>query len=265
MLIAIDCGNTNTVIGLYAGEVPGGAFRHIYRTETDPALGAADHRQRFEEELAEAGLADAALEGAAIACVVPDALGALTDFAEAVTEAGPVVVGALGNVIGCEVLVDQPSRVGADRLVNTLAAFTLYPGPSIVVDFGTATTFDVVSPEGAFAGGIIAPGANLALKALQESGAQLPEVEMVRPERVIGHNTQEAMQSGVYWGYVSLVEGLVARIGDESGYGAGAKMKVIATGGLVSLFADGLELIDAVEPDLTLTGLVLNYRINRPS
>ncbi|HSR56324.1 MAG TPA: type III pantothenate kinase, partial [Alphaproteobacteria bacterium] len=259
-----DCGNTDTVIGLYEGEAPAGRFRHVYRIATDPSLGAANYRERFDEELEEAELGDAEFEGAAIACVVPDAQSALMDFAEGVTGSSPVVVGALGNVIGCDVLVDQPGKVGADRLVNALAAFTLYPGPSVVVDFGTATTFDVISPEGAFAGGVIAPGVPLALKALHESAALLPEVEVARPERVIGHSTVEAMQSGIYWGYVALIEGTVARIRAEAGFEAGA-VKVIGTGGLAPLFADGTDVMDAIEPELTLLGLMLSYRINRPS
>ncbi|MDH3240456.1 MAG: type III pantothenate kinase [Alphaproteobacteria bacterium] len=263
MLIAIDCGNTDTVVGVYDGVAPRGAFRHVYRFPSDVSLGATDHRMRFQEEAEEAGLTEAELEGAAIACVVPDALGALSEFAEAVTGAKPVVVGALGNVTGCDVLVDQAGKVGADRLVNTLAAFALYPGPSIVVDFGTATTFDVVTPDGAYAGGVIAPGVNLALSALHQAAALLPEIQVAKPERVIGTSTNEAMQSGIYWGYVSLVEGVIARVRAEAA--GGTSIKVIATGGLAPLLAEGTDAFDAVEPNLTLTGLVLNYRINRPS
>jgi type III pantothenate kinase len=263
MLIAIDCGNTDTVVGLYEGEAPKGAFRHVYRYPTDTSLGATDHRQRFKEETEAADLAGAAFEGVAIACVVPDALSALSDFAESVTGSKPVVVGALGTVAGCDVLVDQAGKVGADRLVNTLAAFVLYPGPSIVVDFGTATTFDVVSPGGAYAGGVIAPGINLALSALENAAALLPEIQVAKPEHVIGTSTSEAMQSGIYWGYVSLVEGMIARVRREAG--GGTSLKVLATGGLASLLADGTDVFDAIEPNLTLTGLILNYRINRPS
>ena len=263
MLIAIDCGNTDTVIGIYDGEAPRGAFRHVYRVATDSSYGATDHRTRFEAEMEEANLAEATFEGAAIACVVPDALAALSDFAESVSDSKPVVVGALGNVTGCEVLVDQAAKVGADRLVNTLAAFTLYPGPSIVVDFGTATTFDVVSPDGAYAGGVIAPGVNLALSALENAAALLPEIQVAKPDHVIGRSTSEAMESGIYWGYVSLAEGLIERVRREAG--GGTSIKVIATGGLASLLADGTDAFDVVEPNLTLTGLILNYRLNRPS
>jgi type III pantothenate kinase len=265
MLIAIDCGNTSTTVGLYDGVPPDGAFRHVYRFDTDTALVAADHRARLEDELEAAGLTGAALQGVAIACVVPDALGALAEFSEAVTDLGPVVVGALGNVLGCKVLVDQPAKVGADRLVNTLAAHSLYPGPSIVVDLGTATTFDVVTAEGDYAGGVIAPGVDLALSALHEAAALLPRVEVARPDRVIGTETVGAMQSGIYWGYVSLIEGIVARIRDEYGETGDTPFTVIATGGLAPLLAGGTEAIDATEPNLSLTGLVLNHQINRPA
>ena len=264
MLIAIDCGNTSTVVGLYDGVPPHGAFRHVYRSDTDTGLGAADHRARLDHELQAAGLSGAALEGAALACVVPDALGALNEFAEAATGVATVVVGALGNVLGCEVLVDQPAKVGADRLVNTLAAHSLYPGPSIIVDFGTATTFDVVSAEGNYVGGVIAPGVELALIALHDAAALLPTVEVARPDRVIGTDTVGAMRSGIYWGYVSLIEGLVDRIRAEYGELGAAPFTVIATGGLAPLLAGGTEVIDVIEPNLTLTGLVLNHRINRP-
>jgi len=265
MLIAIDCGNTSTVIGLYDGVPPHGAFRHVYRFDTDDALGAVDHRTRLVEELDAAGLAGATFQGVAIACVVPDALGVLAEFAEAASGVGAVVVGALGNVIGCEVLVDQPAKVGADRLVNTLAAHFLYPGPSIVVDLGTATTFDVVTAEGNYAGGVIAPGIDLALSALHEAAALLPRVEVARPDRVIGIETVGAMQSGIYWGYVSLIEGLVARIRAEYGETGDTPFTVIATGGLAPLLAGGTEAIHAAEPNLSLIGLVLNHQINRPA
>lgn len=265
MLIAIDCGNTSTVVGLYDGVPPDGTFRHVYRFDTDDSLGAADHRTRLDEEIEAAGLSGATLEGAAIASVVPDALGALSEFAEAATGVGAVVVGALGNVIGCEVLVDQPAKVGADRLVNTLAAHSLYRGPSIVVDLGTATTFDVVTTEGNYAGGVIAPGVNLALSALHDAAALLPQIEVARPDRVIGTETVGAMQSGIYWGYVSLIEGLINRIRAEYGESSEAPFTVIATGGLAPLLAEGTEAIDAAEPNLSLIGLVLNHQINRPA
>ncbi|MDX1484381.1 MAG: type III pantothenate kinase [Alphaproteobacteria bacterium] len=264
MLIAIDCGNTATSIGLYEGRAPEGAFRHVYRFESDAGLSASEHKARLEEEVAAAGLDGADLAGAAIACVVPDALAELAGFAEQVTGEAPVVVGALGNVIGCDILIDQPANVGADRLVNALAAHALHPGPLIVVDFGTATTLDVVTAEGAYAGGIIAPGVDLSLAALHQATALLPELEVARPERVIGTDTVSAMQSGIYWGYVSLIEGLVARIEAEFD-GGGADFTVIATGGLAPLIAGGTEVIAATEPDLTLIGLILNHQINRPS
>ena len=161
--------------------------------------------------------------------------------------------------MGIEVRVDPGTRVGADRLVNTLSAWRTYGGDIIVIDFGTATTIDVVGADGAYEGGIIAPGVNLALKALETAATALPEIDVTKPEKVIGLNTVACMQSGIYWGYVSLIEGLCRRIMDERG----RKMKVIATGGLSPLFARGTDVIDAVDGDLTLRGLAAIHELNR--
>ena len=170
----------------------------------------------------------------------------------------PIVVGKPDCVIGIEVRVDPNARVGADRLVNTLSAFETYGGDLIVVDFGTATTFDVVGADGAYEGGIIAPGVNLSLKALQGAAAALPEIDVTRPERGGGRNTIACMQSGIFWGYISMIEGLCRRVMDERG----KKMKVIATGGLSPLFARGTDVIDEVDDSLTLRGLVAIRRLN---
>ena len=155
--------------------------------------------------------------------------------------------------------VDRPDEVGADRLVNAVAAHALHEGWLIVVDFGTATTLDVVDDRGDYRGGAIAPGVNLSLEALERAAAKLPRVSVRKPRRVVGVATVPAMQSGVYWGYVGLLEGLVARIRDE----VGEPMTVVATGGLAPLFKDATPAIDAVVPDLTLHGLMLLYRSNR--
>jgi type III pantothenate kinase len=149
--------------------------------------------------------------------------------------------------------VDQPGEVGADRLLNALAAQWRYGGPLVVVDFGTATTFDVVDADGAYLGGVIAPGINLSIEALHKAAARLPRIGIGRPQAVIGRATVPAMQSGIYWGYVGLVEGLVGRITGEYGRG----LKVIATGGLAPLFAEGTAVIEQIDPDLTLDGLRL--------
>jgi type III pantothenate kinase len=163
-----------------------------------------------------------------------------------------------------EVLLDNPSEVGADRLVNAVAAHALHDGPLILIDFGTATTFDVVTSDGDYAGGVIAPGINLALDALHDAAALLPRIEVARPERVIGTGTVGAMRSGIYWGYVGLIEGIVARIKAEYSDDGDTPFTVIATGGLAPLFADGTDVIGMTEPDLTLMGLTLVYRKNQP-
>ena len=263
MLIAIDCGNTNTVVGLYEGPAPKGTLGHAYRFDTDPALDAAAYAARLTDEIAAAGLGDVAFDGAVIASVVPDALAGLKEFAHRAAGSEPLVIGAPGTDLGLKVLVDIPSEVGADRLVNAVAAHALHGGALILVDFGTATTFDVVTAGGDYAGGVIAPGVNLALDALHHAAALLPRVEIARPEQVIGTGTVSAMQSGIYWGYVGLIEGIVARIRSEYSDGTDTSFTVIATGGLAPLFADGTEIIEATEPDLTLIGLVLVYQMNR--
>lgn len=266
MLIAIDCGNTSIAFGLYEGRAPEGRFRAVYRMETDAAgADAKTYAARLARERDSAGLGEAPLEGAAIACVVPEAAAGLVAFAREATGTEPGVVGAPGVETGARALIDDPAEVGADRLVNAVAAHALHPGPAIVLDFGTATTFDVVTAEGDFAGGVIAPGVNLALDALHQAAALLPAVDVVKPERVIGAGTVAAMQSGIYWGYVGLIEGIVARIRTEYGEEPDHPFKVIATGGLAPLFAEGTGIIDAAEPELTLLGLVLVHQRNRPS
>ncbi len=263
MLLAIDCGNTTTKFGLYEGTAPDGRFIHIYRLDTDARLGPDEYRARLDKELAHAGLEDTAITGVAIATVVPAARDRLIAFAETVTGTDPVVVGAPGVEIGLRVLLPNPREVGADRLVAALAAHARWPGTKIVLDFGTATTFDVVTVDGDYAGGVIAPGVNLALDALHAGTAQLPQIKVARPEAVIGTGTVSAMESGIYWGYVGLVEGIVARIRAETA-NAGL-LTVIATGGLAPLFAKGTEVINATDANLTLTGVVIVYQLNRPA
>jgi type III pantothenate kinase len=171
----------------------------------------------------------------------------------------PVVIGEPGVKLGIDVLMDQPTEVGADRLVNAVAADARYGGPLIVVDFGTATTFDIVDGDGAYCGGVIAPGVNLSMEALHMAAAKLPRVAIGKPDQVIGKTTIKGMQSGIYWGYVGLIEGIVARIVDEFG----EPMKVIATGGLASLFTQSTETIDSADPDLTLRGLYAIHLLNK--
>jgi len=155
-------------------------------------------------------------------------------------------------------MVDRPDDVGADRLVNAVSAHQLYGGPLIIVDFGTATTFDIIDADGNYIGGVIAPGVNLSLEALHMAAAQLPRVAIQRTEKITGKATIEAMQSGIYWGYIGLVEGLVKRLQDEHGGG----LTVIATGGLAGLFSEATDCIKHSDPDLTLRGLLAIYRLN---
>jgi type III pantothenate kinase len=262
MRLAIDCGNTNTKFGLYEGTAPGGRFVRVFRLDTDARLSAAEYRARFDKEMQKAGLDPAGVSGAAVASVVPAARNALVAFAEALTGQPAVVVGAPGVALGLKVLIDRPEEAGADRLVAAVAAHAGWRGPKIVLDFGTATTFDVVTADGDYAGGVIAPGVNLALDALHAGTAQLPRIKVAKPARVVGTGTVAAMESGIYWGYVGLIEGVVARIKAEWG---GTDFTVIATGGLAALFAGGTSVIDATDPDLTLRGIVLVHQLNRPS
>jgi len=173
----------------------------------------------------------------------------------------PLVIGDEGVEIGIDILLDQPQEVGADRLVNAISAHQKYGGPLIVVDFGTATTFDVVDGNGNYAGGVITPGVNLSQEALHMAAAKLPRVAIIRPERVIGKGTVQAMQSGIYWGYLSMLEGVVKRIEEEFG----SPMEVIATGGLAPLFAETSKIIKCADDELTLRGLYAIYQLNTTS
>jgi len=199
------------------------------------------------------------IEGAVIASVVPEANFNLRRLCREYCRTDPLIVGEPGVAIGAQPLVDRPEEVGADRLVNTVAAHDRYKGPLIVVDFGTATTFDVVDADGNYRGGVIAPGINLSLQALAMAAAKLPSVPIARTEKVIGTSTVACMQSGIFWGYVGLVEGLVDRIKLEFG----APMDVISTGGLAPLFDGSTRVISNVDPELTLWGLRLIYARNR--
>ena len=255
LLLAIDVGNTNTVFALYRERRALGQWR------------ISTMRERTADEYAAALTQLMGLKGhrhgdvgaAVIASVVPQALTPLKSMCREIFNCVARVVGEdLGITV--QVLIDNPREVGADRLVNAVAAHARYHGPLIVVDFGTATTFDVIDEEGRYCGGVIATGINLSLEALHRAAAKLPRVAVERPPRVIGSSTVTAMQSGVFWGYVSMVEGLVARIKTEFG----AEMKVIATGGLAGLFADATAVIEQVDRDLTMAGLVELFYADRP-
>ncbi len=255
MLLAINCNNTNTVFSVWhAGEMRG-----VWRAVTEAQRTADEYVVWLDHLMTIAGLARGNIDATIIASVVPEADFNLLRLCTLYYARTPLVVGAPGIELGCKALVDRPEEVGADRLINTIAAHDRYQKPLIVVDFGTATTFDVVDKDGNYCGGVIAPGINLSLRALHMAAAKLPSIHVARPQRVIGKGTIPAMQSGIFWGYVGLVEGLVARIREEWG----APMGVIATGGLAPLFEGATDAIEKVDPTLTLWGLWLAYQRNK--
>ncbi|CAA7611819.1 Type III pantothenate kinase [Magnetospirillum sp. LM-5] len=255
MLLAIDAGNTNIVFAVFDGEQVKGEWRASTHTDrTADELGVW-----LMQLLTTAGMRREDITSAIIASVVPAMVFSLKTLCRRYFACDPVVVGDEGVQLGIQVLLDRPEEVGADRLVNAVAAHMCYQGPLIVIDFGTATTFDVVDAEGNYCGGAIAPGINLSLEALHMAAAKLPRVAIGRPKQVIGKATVPAMQSGIFWGYVGLIEGLVRRIEEE----AGAKMLVVATGGLAPLFAEATPVIGKLDPDLTLRGLLEIHRRNK--
>lgn len=255
MLLAIDCGNTNTVFAVFAMD---GHLRGEWRASTDPERTADEFGMWLIQLMKLEGLAPEQITAAIVATVVPATLFSLRTMCAKYFRHEPMIVGEPDVDLGIKILVDRPDEVGADRLVNTVAAKESYIPPMIVIDFGTATTFDVVDAEGSYCGGVIAPGVNLSAEALHMAAAKLPRVAVGRPERVIGKSTVQAMKSGIFWGYVSMIEGLVARIEKEFG----ARMEVIATGGLAPLFTKATSCIRHSDPDLTMRGLLAIYRRN---
>lgn len=256
MLLAIDSGNTNTVFAVFDDD---DKVRGEWRLSTSPNRTADEFGLSLKQLMAEVGLKPRDVTAAIIATVVPATLFALKTLCRNTFGCDPRVVGDPGLELGLKVLVDRPDEVGADRLVNAISAFDRYGGPLIVVDFGTATTFDIIDAEGSYLGGVIAPGVNLSLEALHMAAAKLPRVDVKKTERVTGKDTVAAMQSGIYWGYVSLIEGLVARLRVEHG----ADTEVIATGGLAPLFTEAVACIKQSDPELTLRGLLLVHRRNK--
>ncbi|WP_339914567.1 type III pantothenate kinase [uncultured Brevundimonas sp.] len=253
MLLAIEQGNTNTLFAVHDGT----DWIAQWRTATAASRTADEYAVWLTQLLSMRGLKLSALDGCIISSVVPQSIFNLRNLARRYLSVEPLVIGE--NVDpGIPVRITKPSEAGADRLVNALGAHLVYPGDLIVIDSGTATTFDVVAADGAFEGGLIAPGINLSLQALHEAAAMLPRIAIQRPERVIGKDTVSNMQSGVFWGYVALIEGLVTRIKAEWG----KPMTVIGTGGVASLFEGATDSIDRFDPDLTIRGLLEIWRRN---
>lgn len=253
MLLAIEQGNTNTLFAVHDGAT----WIAQWRTATQAERTADEYAVWLHQLLHMQQLELGAIDACIIASVVPQSLFNLKNLARRYLKVDPLVVGE-GAHLGIEVRIEKPSEAGADRLVNAIGGHLKYGGPLIIIDSGTATTFDIVGADGAFEGGVIAPGINLSMQALHSAAARLPRVAIARPAQVIGRGTVEAMQSGVFWGYVSLIEGLIDRIKAEYP----AAMRVIATGGVASLFEGATDRIDAFDPDLTLRGLLEIVRRN---
>lgn len=253
-LFCIDIGNTNVVMGLYEGQE---LITH-WRIATDHARQADEYAMLILELFERSGQDPALVDGIIMASVVPPLNSVFEKLSLRYFHQTPLVVKA-GVRTGVRVRYDNPAEVGADRIVNAVAAYTHFGGPACVVDLGTATTFDAISADGDYLGGAIAPGIGIAAEALFQRTAKLPRIDLVRPPAVIGKNTVQSMQSGMLFGYVGLVEGLVARFRAE----LGPEMRVIATGGLASLIAAETDVIDTVEPWLTLEGLRLIWDMNR--
>ncbi len=254
LLLCLDVGNTQTVVGVYRGR----ELAAQYRIRTSPDRTADEYAHLIRDLLRSKGLEPGEVAGIAISCVVPAASRALLEMSRDSFATEPLQVGP-GVRTGMPVLYDNPREVGADRIVNAVAAWERFRRPLIIIDFGTAITFDVVSPKGEYQGGAIVPGLNIALDALFHRAAKLPQVELTVPEQVVGKDTITAIQSGILFGYASLVDGLVARIDEETG----VVHHVVATGGMADVVAGQTKSIREVLPDLTLEGLLLLWERNR--
>jgi type III pantothenate kinase len=253
-LFCIDIGNTNVVMGVYQGVE---LLAH-WRIATDHNRMADEYAMLILDLFDRAAQDPAAVEGVIMASVVPPLTSIFAKLSQRYFDQKPLVVGS-GIQTGVRVRLDSPAEVGADRVVNAAAAYRRYGGPACIVDLGTATTFDILSVEGDYLGGAIAPGIGIAAEALFQRTAKLPRIDVVRPSTVIGKSTVQAMQSGLFFGYVGLVEGLIARFRAEMG----PEMRVIATGGLAATIAAETPVIDVVDPWLTLDGLRLIWEMNQ--
>jgi type III pantothenate kinase len=253
MLLAIEQGNTNTLFAVHDGA----EWIAQWRTATQSTRTADEYAVWLYQLLSMTGLKFELLDACIISSVVPQSVFNLRNLARRYLKVEPLVIGE--NVdLGIPVRLEKPSEAGADRLVNAIGAHAVYPGDLIVIDSGTATTFDVIAADGGFEGGVIAPGINLSMEALHAAAAKLPRVAIRRPDKTIGRDTVGAMQAGVFWGYIALIEGLIIRIREEWG----RPMTVVATGGVASLFQGATEAIDHFDSDLTIRGMLEIHRRN---
>ncbi len=253
MLLAIDIGNTDTVFAVYKGE----ALVESWRCKTVGTRSGDEYASFLNELFSLAGIKWKKLSDVIISSVVPEANFHIENFCKKYLECTAIMVSHENAAITID--IDKPEELGPDRIVNAVAVLEHYQAPAVVIDFGTATTFDVINAKGAYSGGVIAPGVNLSVSALHMAAAKLPSVSIEKPKTVIGRDTVSAIQSGIYWGYVGLIEGVVKNISSEMG----EQPYVIATGGLARLFADNIEVIDTVDNELTLKGLLKIYQGHR--
>ena len=256
LLLTIDTGNTNTVLGVHDGSRLLAHWRLTTRREQTADEYGILVRSLFEGSR----ISPDHVEGVALASVVPSLTSVLVTLSRKYLQREPLVVEP-GVRTGMPVLYEPPGDVGADRIVNGVAAFATYGGPVVVVDFGTATTFDVVTGKGEYLGGVICPGVGISADALFQRAARLPRVDIRNPGKVVGRSTVGSIQSGLYFGYAAMVEGIIARIQDE----LQERIRVVATGGLAETLSAEIRSIEAVDPVLTLTGLRLIWEKNRPS
>ncbi len=254
MLLVIDIGNSNTVLGTYAGQT----LKNDWRIGTDKDRTVDEYAMLLDNLFRLAGLQFSDLDAVIVSSVVPPMLNTIEGLCQRYFKLSPYVVGP-GMKTGMPIQYDNPREVGADRIVNAVAAYEKVKGGLIVVDFGTATTFDVISADGCYQGGAIAPGVGISADALFERASKLPRVEFSRPEQIIAKNTVNSMQAGIFFGYVGLVEGIVSRMKAE----LPELPRVVATGGLAASISAATRCIDDVEPFLTLEGLRLLYERNR--
>jgi type III pantothenate kinase len=254
VLLAIDVGNTNTVLGVFEGTT----LRHHWRIETSHTRTSDEYGILVRQLFAVSGLDHGRIKAVAVSSVVPPLAFTLTQMSTRYFGVAPLFVGP-GVKTGMPILYENPREVGADRVVNAVAAYEKWKSGLIVVDFGTATTFDAVSPRGEYLGGAICPGVAISMEALFRAASKLPRVEFSRPPQVVGRNTVHSMQSGLVFGYVGLVDGICGRMAEELGFGP----KVVATGGLGSLVAGLSRAIAAVDGHLTLDGLRIIFERNR--
>lgn len=256
MLLAVDCGNSNTVFSVWDGS----NFIATWRISTQWQR-TADQYFVWLSSLMKLNKLEVEIDEVIISSTVPRVVFNLRVLADRYFDSRPIVVGKGDCRLPVDVRVDMGTNVGPDRLVNTVAGFSRYGGNLIIVDFGTATTFDVVASDGAYIGGVIAPGVNVSLEAFHQAAAALPHVDVTKPDRVIGTNTEACMQSGIFWGYIGLVKETTSKIKEEYG----KEMKIVGTGGLVPLFQQGDDIFDIFDDDLTMRGLVEINEFNRKS